>query len=476
MFKTTNLQTKGLTNIGVVPNTDSPFLRRDSFERFGDDLTQVLLRYLSFKDIFRFECLSKQIQRLVFNSITDLKVYNKCCLWFDSVLMSDKTLKIKTLESVLKKCQNIKTLEMLRFTDSEKEINLFIKYCHHLNEIKLDFDELNHQLIEQFFDKFGPKLKKIHFKTNNELMVKNILKVCPNVEEFDGIMIDFEDLFDGNELLVKNLKSFRFYYSDSDIERIESIVNQNKNSLQSIETFLAEEVNEKQFNEYFDVILKLTEIKRLKAYFASDCICLLLEQLITNLSQKCNKLTKIEIDMSFDEFNDILKIFNSFNRFTKLKVLKFSNFSRKVSQGELSQPSALPLQSLPCSFIKQSLINCNELMELSIDGNIFSFGEPFFESLVKHSPKLQSIWCSNVEITDNTLNSLSHLCDLSSISLLTNCEKNITNESIVKLIRNNTKLKSIALSFNAIRCELRDTDIEFVRQNNHLNSFDYIFS
>ena len=39
----------------------------DSFERFGDDLCELLLSYLSVKQKKRFECVSKQWQRLVFN-------------------------------------------------------------------------------------------------------------------------------------------------------------------------------------------------------------------------------------------------------------------------------------------------------------------------------------------------------------------------------------------------------------------------
>jgi hypothetical protein len=43
-------------------------LKRDSFsDRICDDLFEVLLKYLSFEDKIRFECVSKQFQRLIFN-------------------------------------------------------------------------------------------------------------------------------------------------------------------------------------------------------------------------------------------------------------------------------------------------------------------------------------------------------------------------------------------------------------------------
>ena len=39
----------------------------NSFNRFGDDLCELLLSYLSFEDKIRFECVSHQFQRLIFN-------------------------------------------------------------------------------------------------------------------------------------------------------------------------------------------------------------------------------------------------------------------------------------------------------------------------------------------------------------------------------------------------------------------------
>ncbi|CAG2182036.1 unnamed protein product, partial [Oppiella nova] len=36
---------------------------KNSFDRYGDDLCEVILSYLSLEDCFRFECLSKQWQR-----------------------------------------------------------------------------------------------------------------------------------------------------------------------------------------------------------------------------------------------------------------------------------------------------------------------------------------------------------------------------------------------------------------------------
>ena len=39
---------------------------KDSMDRLGDDLTEVILQYLTFKDKIRLECVSKQWQRCVY--------------------------------------------------------------------------------------------------------------------------------------------------------------------------------------------------------------------------------------------------------------------------------------------------------------------------------------------------------------------------------------------------------------------------
>ena len=40
---------------------------KDSMEKFGDDLTELILQYLTLEDKVRLECVSKQWRRLVFN-------------------------------------------------------------------------------------------------------------------------------------------------------------------------------------------------------------------------------------------------------------------------------------------------------------------------------------------------------------------------------------------------------------------------
>ncbi len=64
--------------------------RRQAFDcRICDDLCEVLLKYFSFEDKIKFECISKQFQRLIFNKQYFIHIKN--------------SINLKAFESLLKK-------------------------------------------------------------------------------------------------------------------------------------------------------------------------------------------------------------------------------------------------------------------------------------------------------------------------------------------------------------------------------------
>jgi hypothetical protein len=103
-----------------VINNNKIDLRRDSMShRICDDLCEILLSYLSFEDKIKFECVSKQWQRLVFNKqfILDINVFgnhNKQ-QFLDKLLIpkNDNKFDLKAFESVLKKCKFINNIIIL---------------------------------------------------------------------------------------------------------------------------------------------------------------------------------------------------------------------------------------------------------------------------------------------------------------------------------------------------------------------------
>jgi len=79
----------------------SQIYSKDSFDRFGDDLMEVLLSYLSIEQKIKFECLSKQCQRVVFNK----QFINNYKFNYNS-----NTIDLILFEAMVKKYPNITTI------------------------------------------------------------------------------------------------------------------------------------------------------------------------------------------------------------------------------------------------------------------------------------------------------------------------------------------------------------------------------
>ena len=94
-------------------------------DRFGDDLTEKILQYLTFEDKIRLECVSKQWQRCVYQRqyVIEIDVFrsgnnqnslNELFRRIDDERQSDE----QKLVSVVKKCPNITKVILRRVSRS----------------------------------------------------------------------------------------------------------------------------------------------------------------------------------------------------------------------------------------------------------------------------------------------------------------------------------------------------------------------
>ena len=118
---------------------------RDSFDRFGDDLCELILSYFPLSDCLRLQCVSKQFNAKIFNKQTKLVIihdkfgYNyrnsviKELITNDSdsddrltsASVSSPAIDNQLLNYVLTKCANINdiTIDTYSFTIKEEVIN-----------------------------------------------------------------------------------------------------------------------------------------------------------------------------------------------------------------------------------------------------------------------------------------------------------------------------------------------------------------
>ena len=91
---------------------------KNSFDRFGDNLTELILQYLTFEDKVRLECVSKQWRRLVFNKqfvIEDNSGNDESQNSLNKLLRvinDENCVRHQSLISVLKKCPNITKVKL----------------------------------------------------------------------------------------------------------------------------------------------------------------------------------------------------------------------------------------------------------------------------------------------------------------------------------------------------------------------------
>ena len=191
--------------------------RRDSFsDRICDDLSQVLLQFLSLEDKIRLECVSKQFQRTVFQKQNELILkieYKKCqgeCLSYEPNVLRlkyqslyqrtgivrhiDPQLEViafesyyyKPIESLLKKCPNIQSIDLWEFqaTDnrqiSKLMLQMITKYCNHLIKFRKKPFNQNSFEFQEFCRKFGQKLK--YFSCAEHVFDFNLF---PNIKSID---------------------------------------------------------------------------------------------------------------------------------------------------------------------------------------------------------------------------------------------------------------------------------------------------
>ena len=112
---------------------------KNSFDRFGDNLTELILQYLTFEDKVRLECVSKQCRRLVFNKQFEIDLNNSFegknslkRLRSSHGFRDDdqKLIDRQLLESLLKKCPNISRVKLLIETSvkEDESLELITKY------------------------------------------------------------------------------------------------------------------------------------------------------------------------------------------------------------------------------------------------------------------------------------------------------------------------------------------------------------
>ena len=157
---------------------------KNSFDRFGDDLTELILQYLTFEDKIRLECVSKQWRRLVFNKqfVFHIDCFNSVDInSIDKLFIREQRMNKLFLESILKKFPNITKVFM---STKIEFFPLIGRYCPKIKSLS-NIDQQSR--YRSFYVNYGHKLEELMYLSTKDV-VKQILEFCPNLKK---ISIDF---------------------------------------------------------------------------------------------------------------------------------------------------------------------------------------------------------------------------------------------------------------------------------------------
>jgi hypothetical protein len=188
---TSNMKIK---EINSEKKTESGF-NCDSFERFGDDLCELLLSYLTIREKINFECISKQWKSLKFNKQQKLIISSGNYLEsYDTIIIATdfwEKNKNSIIKCLLKKFQFINELE-ITFDINYQLLEIINKNCQHLRKISFKGQNVRNY-CEIFGQKCGQKLEIIDiYGVDNEDLV-SLLRSTPNLKVMN-IYISFEAL------------------------------------------------------------------------------------------------------------------------------------------------------------------------------------------------------------------------------------------------------------------------------------------
>ena len=150
---------------------------RKSFQRLGDDLTEELLKFLSFEDRLRLQCVAKQWRTLIFRKTVTLSVQQFHRL-AEAVYNNH-------LKSLLVKCPNVRELDFGFPSVDDSVLDTLCECCPRLRSIGFDASFVSKEGITRFGHKLGPNMRGIQFNAINANITTEevLLPLCPNLEE-----------------------------------------------------------------------------------------------------------------------------------------------------------------------------------------------------------------------------------------------------------------------------------------------------
>ncbi len=405
---------------------------RQSFDRFGDDLCRELLRYLSLSDCLKFESVSAQFKRNLFNSQSklDLNINRMSGMADTSQSLMGLTfvydrrnyyyLSRTEFESVLNKCPNIshvclkRRLIANRYYLEEKSNRFSERYvisdehlfgiigekCRFLSAVQLEGLErdVSRNAWQLFGEKCGHSLRSITIYAWNPFDMSSdslhlLFRLCQNLIECKtNLNVNTfirDDNSDGDVFLPNIQKIEAHFNAETDFERF---AEQYSDKVEEID--LREYLNKVEGVDdkfYECLLMEVSRFERLKVFdlqlIPSTEMCDKgFDRGLSSIAKRCRQLAVLSLNVCKSE--DFFE-----NMTEKFQYLKRLNLQRNYENDGY-------VDRLKC---------CPNLIHLT-------FGvlrnHYFLNNVSKYLPKLKAIRLFDNRITNSDLESMANLNDL----------------------------------------------------------------
>ena len=332
----------------------------NSFNRFGDDLCELILSYLTFEDKIRLQSVSKQWNRTILNKQFAFKYcYDTNCMQQDELNFhtqkQDKERFNVLFKKLLQKCF-IKEIDLAFVRLDNTLIDIICEFCPLLTSMTGYFSGLQLDSILRFGGKFGNQMKGLHFKgyyTGNEFILTCF---CPNI-----IILSFDDF---RQDMYRNLKPmiklkklcFKTHAMDSNIVHDIHRIAPNLKSLEINSTSMKEKLN-----------IDITSIIPMSKVVIFKMINLIpTDEYFVNLSILMPNLQVLKVSSPIDINHKTLKGISRIRKITELVIISNQPFDKSFSNETLYYL----FENLPKlkKFKTNSIVNVShELMDKMIE-------------------------------------------------------------------------------------------------------------
>ena len=434
--------------------------KKSSLDRFGDDLIELILSYLPISDKLRMECLSKQVQSLIFNKqrclrISHVQSYDNLK---EIISKPNKTSRYQSvnytaLETVLRKFKCLDTIRVEgRMSCDWRLIETIADNCRQLKNLWINVryvTDITNECLKDFGHKCGPTLQSLKFDGLTDKQMRQLLSSTPELRSITA---------DSLKTVVTDSRSLPHSRgADQWVEGLPKFLPK----LQEIQFCRCNEKVLNQFQtEYSDNLLKITthlltldlradamtraltgfgRFHKLRALDLFIDVCddsdvKSIDNGLRQLAEECLQLRQLSftLDGNLLQNNNLYSIFSTFKSLSSLEI--------NITIAEMDDNPVYNYGSI------RDFRHLSQLKHLSL--TLEQLSDDCIENIDKYLPQLVSIRFNTTKaITDRSLRHLSRLKCLAKLEII--CftaeeDNNITNEGVQELIDKCGRIRSLS--------------------------------